>query len=266
MSQRTLNETCALILLDVDNFKNINDTLGHNMGDKVLISIANILVEIFREQDIVSRFGGDEFLIFVKDFNDIDCLKRKCDKIDEQVKYILDGRFGITCSMGLCVLKSGQATMEKMFKVADDALYEVKTFKKGKYIIHEYKNKLREQLPLMVIVDDDAVDREVIAVQFEEEYRIEKFEDAQAALEFIEQNVRKISVILLDLIMPEISGIDLLKNIKSKLSTSKIFVVAIASDEIKKEYVLQCGADDIITKPIVPAIIKLIVKNVTQKR
>ena len=64
------NSTLALLFMDLDNFKSINDTLGHAEGDKVLVSAAEILRNTFRQSDILGRFGGDEFVVLITDEND----------------------------------------------------------------------------------------------------------------------------------------------------------------------------------------------------
>lgn len=266
LAKGTEKQTCAMIVVDVDNFKKINDSLGHGMGDEVLKEIAKVLMGEFRKEDVVGRFGGDEFIVFFEDVNDIEFIKRKCTDINEQLKYILDGRFGISCSMGICIGKTGGATLEALFKVADAALYEAKTFEKGNFVIHECENgRLKESDMHMVIVDDIPVDREVIAAQFEDDYSVIKFAEGETALKYIMENAATISVVLLDMIMPGLRGEEVLKKLKSEKRTAGVPIVVISADEMTEEEVLALGADDMITKPIIPAITKLRVKKVMRK-
>ena len=105
------------------------------------------------------------------------------------------------------------------------------------------------------------MDRETIGIQFEDKFRIKKFSESREALDFIETHGKDISIILLDLIMPDVDGFELLDIIKSKPEVAWIPVVAVSSDATMEERALQCGAEDMITKPIVPVITKLRVSH-----
>ena len=268
LSIRELDEYCAMMILDVDDFKQVNDKLGHANGDKVLQEVAAVLSDVFRGSDIVGRFGGDEFICFIKEIYDEQILQRKCEEINTKIRTVLDGKFNIGVSMGFCVLYHEEASLEEMFRVADEALYEAKTFGKGTYVIHEFKRKniADDKLPLMIIIDDNLVDRETLSVQFDGEYRIEKFEDGAEAYEYIVKNASEISVVLLDMIMPGLNGFDLLKQMKSKPEIAWIPVIAVSSDEETEEQALKYGAEDMIVKPIVPTIAKLRVAKVMKKK
>lgn len=259
---------CAMIVLDVDCFKQINDKLGHEKGDEVLYGVAQKLKQVFRSGDIVGRFGGDEFIVFMKDMKDGTVLDEKCTFFNQQIADLLDGKFGITCSMGVCYLDDGTSTLETMFHVADAALYEAKTFHKGNYVIHELNREqtVREELPTMVIVDDNRIDRETLAVQFEEKYQIAKFGGGAEALEYIKEYAKEVSIVLVDMVMPDMGGDEVLKNMKRDPMTAWIPVVAVSADETMEAAALECGADDMITKPIIPAVVKLRVDRVLKSR
>ena len=268
LKQKEDDRACAMIVLDVDCFKQINDKLGHEKGDEVLYSVAQKLKQAFRSDDIIGRFGGDEFIVFMKDMKDDSVLEEKCNCFNQQITDLLDGKFGITCSMGVCYLDNGTSALETMFHVADSALYEAKTFHKGNYVIHELDREqtMREQMPMMVIVDDNRVDRETLAVQFEENYQITKFSGGAEALEFMKENAKEVSIVLLDMVMPDMGGDEVLRSMKKNQNTAWIPVVAVSADEQMEEAALECGADDMITKPIVPAVVKLRVDRVLKNR
>lgn len=120
-----------LLIVDLDNFKKINDNYGHDHGDLVLIQMAEILQSCFRKTDCIGRFGGDEFIIYVDaDLTD-DVLNRKTQEVIRQVK-LLTQQYplgDLTVSFGGCRCKKGDKYVE-VFKCADEALYEVK--KSGK--------------------------------------------------------------------------------------------------------------------------------------
>ncbi|MDO5403502.1 MAG: diguanylate cyclase [Eubacteriales bacterium] len=262
MLNRKNEEACAVLMMDADDFKNINDTLGHSMGDKVLIAIAGILKNIFCTTEVIGRYGGDEFIVFLTGNEAVNNIELRCHYIEEQMKKILDGRFGITCSIGGCVVKSGMADIEKMMRVADTALYESKAFKKGTSIIRQYDDEsIKNVMPVMIIVDDIQIDREVMAFQFEDDFSIVKFDCGEKALGYIKDNYMDISIILLDMIMPGMSGEEVLKQLKADVHTGAIPVVVISADDSMEETALECGAADMIIKPIVPAVTRLRVFN-----
>ena len=126
------SQPCALLIFDIDNFKSINDTLGHYAGDQLLTSIGNLLPKFFRTTDVVGRFGGDEFVVLLKGKIPPDCLEKKCDHIHQQISNIhLEGlQFDITCSIGVAISENGKVNYDDLFRTADQALYLAK--KEGK--------------------------------------------------------------------------------------------------------------------------------------
>ena len=82
-------KTCGMIVVDIDYFKYVNDTYGHLFGDQVLVALANLLKEIFKEKDIVMRFGGDEFAVLVKDIEHAALVQKSMQIIDSvhQLKW-----------------------------------------------------------------------------------------------------------------------------------------------------------------------------------
>ncbi|NNE75198.1 MAG: EAL domain-containing protein [Acidimicrobiales bacterium] len=124
--------TMALILLDLDGFKGVNDTLGHPFGDRLLAEIANRLQAETRSGETVGRLGGDEFAIVVEDRDSFDVERigrRLLDAIALPIE--LDGQLlSIGCSAGISVLR-GSESPEDMFRFADIALYESKRTGRG---------------------------------------------------------------------------------------------------------------------------------------
>ncbi len=131
MSGIDLDRTC-MMLLDVDNFKNINDTNGHETGDKVLIKLVQILKKIFRDGDHVCRIGGDEFVVLMEHSTGMDreMLEAKMDQINKELENTDDGLPPISISVG--VVHGKEATdVNNLFEKTDAAMYESK--KKGKH-------------------------------------------------------------------------------------------------------------------------------------
>ena len=117
----------ALFVMDIDYFKGINDKYGHYTGDKVLISVADIIRRVFRQDDIVGRLGGDEFLVFMKNVRSRDMVVNKCEALRSEIKkdIVLGQGEAVTLSMGVAFAKKGQDYMT-LYEKADTALYVVK--------------------------------------------------------------------------------------------------------------------------------------------
>lgn len=120
---RRNNISISLLFIDVDNFKKINDTYGHKYGDHVLVKLANTLKKEIRDVDIISRWGGEEFIVLLND-TDIDGSRVVAERLRvavEKQKFQTD----ITISIGV-TSSDGSISIEKIVSLADDALYKAK--------------------------------------------------------------------------------------------------------------------------------------------
>lgn len=128
----------ACVLMDLDNFKKLNDTLGHQKGDQALQDVANILRQHFREYDIVCRLGGDEFLVFVQNIprnviekNIGSLLKKLTLTYEKEEKKIC-----ITVSAGIYLVQEPCHDFRELYQKADETLYRVKNSSKNGYRIY----------------------------------------------------------------------------------------------------------------------------------
>ena len=128
----------AVVYLDLDGFKEINNTLGHGAGDALLKMVAGRLVATVREEDTVARLGGDEFLIVLGDLSGVDDAAGMAERAIEAVSqpYDLDGHVvRITTSAGVALCPVRGADAEALIKCADAALYDAKRAGKNAYRI-----------------------------------------------------------------------------------------------------------------------------------
>ncbi len=130
-------ESCTLFIIDLDNFKDINDNFGHFEGDKVLKLLASKLRAVFRTDDIVGRLGGDEFIVLMKDVPAGDAVRRKADELLSALEYMVSGddiSVTVTGSVGIsgCGVGSGK-DFETLYREADEALYRAKLAGKNGY-------------------------------------------------------------------------------------------------------------------------------------
>ncbi|MCR4740407.1 MAG: diguanylate cyclase [Lachnospiraceae bacterium] len=136
-------DSTYMMLIDVDNFKGINDNYGHETGDKVLVKLVNILYGIFRDDDYIFRIGGDEFVVFIVHSEKIrkGLIESKIDKINYELADTEDGLPPVSISIGIVQGKDAANGME-LFEKTDAAMYESK--KKGKHTYTFYSTEIEE--------------------------------------------------------------------------------------------------------------------------
>ncbi len=130
-----------MIFVDLDHFKDVNDTLGHAMGDYAIQKAARKLQVIFANYDLVSRFGGDEYCIFVKDIPKEtfqEKLARTVSKLEE-VFSDENAQVRVTASVGAIYCRREKITYDEMFQLADEAVYEAKRRGRNCYVLKEEK-------------------------------------------------------------------------------------------------------------------------------
>jgi len=132
--------THALYLIDIDNFKAINDNFGHAFGDVVISTMANNLSHSFRNFDIVGRIGGDEFLILMKDVTDRSVIFQKAEEICKNFHDLfknINGKVTMSLSIGICILPEDGLSFDELYKKADAALYVSKNNGKDTFTFYD---------------------------------------------------------------------------------------------------------------------------------
>ncbi len=131
--EENADEQGLIFVLDIDNFKKINDTMGHAFGDEVLRTLGQQLRAEFRASDILGRTGGDEFIIFLRNMKDEAIIENEARKVERFFKNFQAGeyvKYSATASIGAAVYPRDAKTFEGLYKAADQALYVAK--KRGK--------------------------------------------------------------------------------------------------------------------------------------
>lgn len=134
-----------MFLLDIDNFKKINDTMGHAFGDEVLRALGFGLAAEFRVSDILGRTGGDEFMIFLKNIKDQSIIDKEVSRVVRFFHGFEVGdvvKYSATASIGCAVYPRDADNFESLYKAADKALYKAK--KRGKNQLAFYQNELEQ--------------------------------------------------------------------------------------------------------------------------
>ena len=137
--QLSQGKNYAFCIIDLDNFKKINDIYGHQEGDNVLRYIASLLSSSFRSTDIVMRLGGDEFIVFITNYNDIEYIKNKVDIISDYFKKKMDAKYpkaNSSLSIG-GVYSDKPLRFYDLYKSSDKILYDIKNSEKNKFVFKE---------------------------------------------------------------------------------------------------------------------------------
>lgn len=169
-------EYAAYVFIDVNDFKGINDSYGHKFGDKVLATVARKLTSVMQRRELISRFGGDEFVLCFPDQKDLTMvynLGRKLVSMVNGVVYILGQKIDIKCSVGICWMpalselrnSNKEARVERALDAADQCMYLVKKDKTSQKAFKVYdpslKNALfvqkQKQLEFQRILDDESI-------------------------------------------------------------------------------------------------------------
>lgn len=136
----------AVLFLDIDNFKDVNDTMGHDAGDEILIKMAGLLLERMRKTDILARFGGDEFAILLSHVDENGALSIAGDIIEFVRKHTMiieTHTVHMTVSMGIALFPRHSSEMETLFTYADLALYHAKENGRNRFCIYTPDQKAK---------------------------------------------------------------------------------------------------------------------------
>lgn len=150
------NKQGALIFFDIDNFKMINDSYGHKYGDMVLKIFAQLLDALTVDYGEIARLSGDEFVVLLYDFKDIQCIKRFCDSIQEYLKNyfeIEDKQIYVSVSIGVTIFPEHSKDQNELIKFADFAMYQSKF--KGKKQYNFFSKDIAEEYFRIRLIEEE---------------------------------------------------------------------------------------------------------------
>jgi len=143
------NRSSALLFVDLDQFKCINDTLGHAAGDRVLVQAANCLQGNLREHDLIARFGGDEFTIILKDITRDNAVRlvETLVRLMQDIHFLEDGQsLNVLCSVGITMVDSGRFTPDELLSQADIACHEAKACGRNRSCLYEVSSEEKSRM------------------------------------------------------------------------------------------------------------------------
>lgn len=251
---RNMQNSAGVAMIDLDDFKLYNDIYGHDMGDQVLCIVADVIKNCIRKTDKLIRYGGDEFLLILSDMVR-GTLRGKLLQIQEAIENATIpncSRLKLTASIGGVISEDGQ--IDEAIAKADQLMYKAKDHKAQ--VITEcdktiFKKEKIQNKPRILIVDDSEFNRAILKEILEETYEIIEADGGNEALHKIDEYGMKISLVLLDIIMPEKDGFEVLKYMEEERLISDIPVIIISSEDsanyIRRAY--EMGVSDYINRP-----------------
>lgn len=251
---RNMQNSAGVAMIDLDDFKLYNDIYGHDMGDQVLCIVADVIKNCIRKTDKLIRYGGDEFLLILSDMVR-GTLRGKLLQIQEAIENATIPncpRLKLTASIGGVISEDGK--IDEAIAKADQLMYKAKDHKAQ--VITEcdktiFKKEKIQNKPRILIVDDSEFNRAILKETLEETYEIIEADGGNEALHKIDEYGMKISLVLLDIIMPEKDGFEVLKYMEEERLISDIPVIIISSEDsanyIRRAY--EMGVSDYINRP-----------------
>lgn len=251
---RNMQNSAGVAMIDLDDFKLYNDIYGHDMGDQVLCIVADVIKNCIRKTDKLIRYGGDEFLLILSDMVR-GTLRGKLLQIQEAIENATIpncSRLKLTASIGGVISEDGQ--IDEAIAKADQLMYKAKDHKAQ--VITEcdktiFKKEKIQNKHKILIVDDSEFNRAILKEILEETYEIIEADGGNEALHKIDEYGMKISLVLLDIIMREKDGFEVLKYMEEERLISDIPVIIISSEDsanyIRRAY--EMGVSDYINRP-----------------
>jgi len=251
---RNMQNSAGVAMINLDDFKLYNDIYGHDMGNQVLCIVADVIKNCIRKTDKLIRYGGDEFLLILSDMVR-GTLRGKLLQIQEAIENATIPncpRLKLTASIGGVISEDGK--IDEAIAKADQLMYKAKDHKAQ--VITEcdktiFKKEKIQNKPRILIVDYSEFNRAILKEILEETYEIIEADGGNEALHKIDEYGMKISLVLLDIIMPEKDGFEVLKYMEEERLISDIPVIIISSEDsanyIRRAY--EMGVSDYINRP-----------------
>ena len=275
----------TLVLIDLDFFKNVNDTYGHVVGDHVLRQTAIFLQNQLRTVDLVARYGGEEFAIILAE-TDIKLaykvLKRIYEKLKEWEIELPDSdrKLQITFSAGLATCPEDGIDEKVLVSHSDEALYAAKEGGRNQFVLYKDLIRILHRIPdyeesqedekqaafgakgTIFVAEDDHLISNMLKLYLEKEgYQVRVFPNGAELLAIV--NLEKPDVILMDVMMPLMDGIKALEIIKSQGDIKNIPVIMLTSLDNKgiSGQDRMPGAADYVQKPFDPAVLVKVIQQ-----
>ena len=254
----------GVAVVDLDDFKLVNDSMGHHAGDLALQAAVKAMKRCMHDSDVFVRFGGDEFLLVMPNVDQETFSRRLhdiCDAVAQTPMPNYDNQF-LSVSIG-GVIANGE-TIEAAMQQADGLMYRAKN-KRGCVVTDVDPLEASEfRKPLLLIVDDAEMNRMILCEMLGDQYEVIEAVNGLEAVKLLQEHGKELSLVLLDIIMPEMSGFDVLSHMASTDLIDDVPVIMISGessdDAVLRAYEL--GASDYIGRPFDARVVRQRVSNI----
>lgn len=173
---RHTNHLVAVLMFDIDNFKYLNDTIGHNKGDEIIKTVANRLQMVCNDTTIISRVGGDEFVVLLVDCASHDQIDKIASQIFEEISKpfdVLEERYRLTMSMGISICPSDANTADDLIRHADTAMFKVKSEGRNGHAFYNetLSDELRERVNIEKLLHQ-RLDENALIIHYQPKYSL----------------------------------------------------------------------------------------------
>lgn len=251
------NETAGVAVIDMDDFKLCNDTLGHGAGDAALQTMVRTVKHCIRKTDILIRFGGDEFVLILKDIKKEHFFSKLVQIKNDIHGAGVPGYPKLQLSVSIGGVMTSEETVEQAVTEADHLMYQAKVHKNmvvtqdnpSQVVAGGGKDeRIRQQI---LIVDDSEMSRAILSEMLHRDFDILEAENGKECLDILQQYGMGISLVLLDIVMPVVDGFEVLDVMVHNHWIEDIPVIMISSEDsepyIRRAYEL--GVSDYINRP-----------------
>lgn len=238
-------------MIDLYDFKLYNDTCGHNAGDAVLRTVVDTIRRCIRATDVLVRYGGDEFLLIMPGITE--------ERFTQQLRYIkrriqktdIPGYSGLRLSVSMGGVLAVREPLTNAVTRADKNMYLAKN-RKNTVVTDDTRLTADDSAKLNVlIVDDSDLNRDILSSMLGSEFHIMEAASGEECLSILEEYGTAISIVLLDIVMPGISGFEVLRVMNADHLIEDIPVIMISSDSsdtsVREAY--EMGVSDYISRP-----------------
>ncbi|HEV2771074.1 MAG TPA: response regulator [Solirubrobacteraceae bacterium] len=251
-------QALALAVIDLDHFKQVNDEHGHAAGDRVLQRVGALLQATFRGEDIVARWGGEEFAVGLSASGTEDAARRlehTLEVLRRERFAAADGRsFTVTFTAGVAGHPGDAEDLQGLFAAADAALYQAKNAGRDRVLLAGPRPRIRAQRVDVVIVEDDPALSALLSDTLGTAgLSVRTIADGQSAVEALSgpEPALRARVALLDVDLPGMDGLTVLRRLAADrvLRGTRIVMLTARSAEVEVVTALELGAFDHVAKP-----------------
>lgn len=250
----------GIAMIDLDDLKTHNDTYGHVAGDKVLVTVSAAIISCVRKTDRLVRYGGDEFLLVMPGIS-LEAFVEKLHRIQNVIRSMsVEGYPQLKLSVSIGGTLTNGETVGKAMCRADEYMYQAKTSKNTIVTEKDGQRTPEESVAAgrrnasryrILIVDDSEMNRMILSEMLKGEFEILEAENGSACLDMLNRYETKISLILLDIVMPGMDGFGVLEYMNRNNLIGDIPVIMISGEDsgkvIKQAY--EWGVSDYIKRP-----------------